>query len=125
MLTSPAENLSLMAGTMVQARPADILLNSEDTDYQAAGLQFKMFHTPGHTLGGICLYAPEEEIVFVGDTLFAGSVGRSDFPGGSHEILIDMICQKLLTLPDQTRVYPGHGRSTTIGIERQSNPFLT
>ena len=125
MLISPAENLSLMAGTMIQARPADILLDSEDTDYEAAGLRFQLFHTPGHTLGGICLYASEENIVFVGDTLFAGSVGRSDFPGGSHQTLIDMICQKLLTLPDQTTVYPGHGPSTTIGIERESNPFLT
>lgn len=124
MLTSPAENLSLMAGVMVQARPAEILLNSEDTYYQAAGLRFKILHTPGHTSGGICLYASDEHILFAGDTLFAGSVGRTDFPGGSHELLIEMIRQKLLILPGQTTVYTGHGPATTIGNEKASNPFL-
>ncbi len=125
MLTSPAENLSLMAGAMIQARPAEILLNSEEGDYTAAGLRFKVLHTPGHTPGGICLYASDKQIVFAGDTLFAGSLGRSDFPGGSHELLTDMIRQKLLILPAQTTVYPGHGPATTIGNEKKFNPFLT
>lgn len=124
MLTSPAENLSLMAGVMVQARPAEILLNSNESDYEAAGLRFKVLHTPGHTPGGICLYASDEDILFAGDTLFAGSIGRSDFPGGSHELLIEMIQQKLLVLPGQTTVYTGHGPTTTIGNEKASNPFL-
>ena len=125
MLTSPVENLSLMAGAMIQARPAEILLNSDRSDYEAAGLQFKILHTPGHTPGGICLYASDEDILFAGDTLFAGSIGRSDFPGGSGELLIDMIRQKLLILPEQTTVYTGHGPATTIGNEKVSNPFLT
>lgn len=125
MLTNPAENLSLMAGVMVQARPAEILLNSEDSYYEAAGLRFKVLHTPGHTPGGICLYASDEQILFAGDTLFAGSVGRSDFPGGNHRTLIEMIRQKLLILPEQTTVYTGHGPATTIGDEKESNPFLT
>ena len=125
MLTSPAENLSLMAGVMVQARPAEVLLESEDNHYQAADLRFKLLHTPGHTPGGICLYASDEQILFAGDTLFAGSVGRSDFPGGDHRTLIEMIRQKLLILPDQTTVYTGHGSTTTIGTEKESNPFLT
>jgi hydroxyacylglutathione hydrolase len=125
MLTNPAENLSLMAGVMVQVRPAEILLNSEDTHYEAVGLRFKILHTPGHTPGGICLYASDEQILFAGDTLFAGSVGRSDFPGGSHELLTQMIRQKLLILPEQTTVYTGHGPATTIGDEIESNPFLT
>ena len=125
MLTSPAENLSLMAGVMVQARPAEILLDSEESDYTAAGLRFKVLHTPGHTPGDICLYASDEDILFAGDTLFAGSIGRSDFPGGSHELLIDMIRQKLLILPGQTTVYTGHGPATTIENEKTSNPFLT
>ncbi|MCD6175120.1 MAG: MBL fold metallo-hydrolase [Planctomycetes bacterium] len=125
MLTSPAENLSLMAGVMVQARSAEIQLNSEEGDYTAAGLRFKVLHTPGHTPGGICLYASEEDILFAGDTLFAGSIGRSDFPGGHHQTLIDMIRQKLLTLPEQTTVYTGHGLATTIGNEKKFNPFLT
>jgi glyoxylase-like metal-dependent hydrolase (beta-lactamase superfamily II) len=71
------------------------------------------------------LYAPDEDIIFVGDTLFSGSIGRTDFPGGNHRILIDMIRQKLLTLPEQTTVYTGHGPNTTIGNEKVSNPFLT
>ncbi|RKY14261.1 MAG: MBL fold metallo-hydrolase [Planctomycetota bacterium] len=125
MLTSPADNLSLMAGGMIQARPAEILLNSEDTDYAAAGLQFRVLHTPGHTPGGICLYAADEEILFAGDTLFSGSIGRSDFPGGNHRILIEMIRKKLLTLPEQTTVYTGHGPATTIENEKKFNPFLT
>ena len=125
MLTNPADNLSLMAGVMVQARPAEVLLNSEDSYYEAAGLRFKVLHTPGHTPGGICLYASDEDILFAGDTLFAGSVGRSDFPGGDHRVLIDMIRQKLLVLPEKTTVYTGHGAATTIGHEKESNPFLT
>jgi glyoxylase-like metal-dependent hydrolase (beta-lactamase superfamily II) len=125
MLTNPADNLSLMAGVMVQARPAEVLLNSEDTYYEAAGLRFKVLHTPGHTPGGICLYASDEDILFAGDTLFAGSVGRSDFPGGNHELLTQMIRQKLLILPEQTTVYTGHGPATIIGNEKESNPFLT
>jgi len=125
MLTNPTENLSLMAGVMVQVRPAEVLLNSEDTYYEAAGLRFKVLHTPGHTPGGICLYASDEDILFAGDTLFAGSVGRSDFPGGNHELLTQMIRQKLLILPEQTAVYTGHGPATTIGNEKESNPFLT
>lgn len=125
MLSNPTENLSLMAGVMVQARPAELLLNSEDTYYEAVGLRFKILHTPGHTPGGICLYASDEQILFAGDTLFAGSVGRSDFPGGNHELLIEMIRQKLLILPAATSVYTGHGPATTIGDEKESNPFLT
>ncbi|MFZ9011964.1 MAG: MBL fold metallo-hydrolase [Anaerohalosphaeraceae bacterium] len=125
MLTNPADNLSLMAGVMVQARPAEVLLDSEDRYYEAAGLRFKVLHTPGHTPGGICLYASDDDILFAGDTLFAGSVGRSDFPGGDHRVLIDMIRQKLLILPETTVVYTGHGAATTIGHEKDSNPFLT
>ena len=125
MLASPADNLSLMAGVMVQTRPAEVLLDSDKMYYQAAGLRFKVLHTPGHTPGGICLYASDEQILFAGDTLFAGSIGRSDFPGGNHRVLIDMIRQKLLTLPEQTTVYTGHGPATTIGNEKKFNPFLT
>ena len=125
MLSNPTENLSLMAGVMVQARPAEVLLNSEDTYYEASGLRFKVLHTPGHTPGGICLYDSDEDILFAGDTLFAGSVGRSDFPGGNHRVLIDMIRKKLLILPVATTVYTGHGPATTIGNEKESNPFLT
>ncbi|MHC4881309.1 MAG: MBL fold metallo-hydrolase [Planctomycetota bacterium] len=125
MLTSPAENLSLMAGSMVQARPAEILLDSEKMYYQAVDLRFQIIHTPGHSPGSICLYSAQDHILFGGDTLFAGSVGRTDFPGGSYELLIEMIQQKLLILPDQTQVYTGHGPATTIENEKKFNPFLT
>ena len=124
MLTNPADNLSLMAGSMVQARPAEVLLDAKKMYYQAADIQFKILHTPGHSPGSICLYSAEDNILFAGDTIFAGSIGRTDFPGGSHEQLIDMIKQKLLILPEETTVYTGHGPATTIGNEKNFNPFL-
>lgn len=124
MLTNPALNLSIMAGTMVQTRPAEVCLKSTDLYYTAAGLRFQILHTPGHTPGGICLYSAKDEVLFAGDTLFAGSVGRTDFPSGSHEALIEGIKNKLLTLPEQTNVYPGHGPTTTLLAEKKHNPFL-
>ncbi|MDE6415736.1 MAG: MBL fold metallo-hydrolase [Duncaniella sp.] len=79
---------------------------------------------PGHTPGGIALYAPESGVVFTGDSLFEGSVGRTDLPGGDHATLIKSIRENLLTLPDDTMVLPGHGDATTIGREKASNPYL-
>ncbi|MHC4288752.1 MAG: MBL fold metallo-hydrolase [Planctomycetota bacterium] len=125
MLGDPMQNLSVMAGGMVQALPAEVVLDSQTTRYEAAGLGFDVLHTPGHTPGGTCLYNAQENVLIAGDTLFAGSIGRSDFPGGSHELLIQSIREKLLILPDSTTVYSGHGPATTIGHEKQFNPFLT
>lgn len=85
----------------------------------------KILHTPGHTEGSLCLYLPAQQLLLAGDTLFAGSVGRTDLPGGDARQLIASIRDRLLTLPDQTVVVPGHGSETTIGEERASNPFLT
>ena len=85
-------------------------------------LQIKVLHTPGHTPGGICLSV--EDQVIVGDTLFAGSIGRTDLPGGNYQQLIASIREQLLPLPDATGVHPGHGPATTIGREKNSNPFL-
>ena len=85
-------------------------------------LSLKVIHTPGHSRGGVCLYTPG--YVFVGDTLFAGSIGRTDFPGGDYHLLIDNIKEKLLTLPDDTVVLPGHGPESTIEREKKHNPFL-
>lgn len=124
MLTSPTHNLSTLAGVMVQARPAETVLTDHQRYFEAAGLHFEIIHTPGHSPGGICLYNSDEGILFSGDTLFAGSVGRSDFPGGDHALLIDRIKHKLLILPEQTRVYPGHGPTTTLRAEKRHNPFL-
>lgn len=123
MLTNPRSNLSAMAGCFFRIPSADVLLEDGDTIEQA-GLKLQVLLTPGHTPGGICLYSKADGVVFVGDTLFAGSVGRTDFPGGSMTQLIHSIKQKLLPLPDQAIVYPGHGPITTIGTERSSNPFF-
>ena len=115
-------NLSAFIGSHAPlSPPADKLV--DDGDEIAIGdLAFKVIHTPGHTPGGICLYM--DGILFSGDTLFAGSIGRADFPGGSHQQLVESIQSKLMILPNDTIVYPGHGPRTTIGSERLGNPFL-
>jgi hydroxyacylglutathione hydrolase len=99
---------------------------------QWGNLQAQVIHTPGHTPGSSCLFLPADARkmtvpapqLFAGDTLFAGSIGRTDLWGGSREKMMDSLVQKILALPDETVVYPGHGLTTTIGEERQSNPFL-
>lgn len=84
----------------------------------------QIMHTPGHTKGGICVYIDDEKVLISGDTLFYGSVGRSDLAGGNHKQLIQGILTKLMVLDDHVTVYPGHGASTSIGFERRKNPFL-
>jgi len=116
LLTDPDANLSGLAGLTFATAPADVLLRDGDV-IEEAGIRLQVLHTPGHTLGGICLYAEPEAIVFGGDTLFADSVGRTDFSGGDMDQLIESIQTKLFTLPDKTAVYPGHGMRTTIGRE--------
>ncbi|MFC1676293.1 MBL fold metallo-hydrolase [Planctomycetota bacterium] len=123
MLAKPTRNLSLFAGTAFKTNPADELLE-DGRIIELAHLKLKVLHTPGHTPGGICLYAENDNIVFVGDTLFADSVGRTDFPKGSMTDLINAIKQKLCTLPDETVVHPGHGPSTTIAREKAHNQYL-
>jgi len=91
---------------------------------QVGNLSSTVIHTPGHTEGSICLYFPEQKTLIAGDTLFAGSIGRTDLPGGSFEKIIRSLHNQLLQLPDETQVVPGHGPMTTIGQERESNPFL-
>ncbi|MFZ3209478.1 MAG: MBL fold metallo-hydrolase [Geobacteraceae bacterium] len=122
--------LSLVAGSAAMygltydnsPRP-DILLE-EGMTVTFGRQTIRIIHTPGHTPGGCCLYIADEGMVLTGDTLFAEGVGRTDFPGGSHENLIESIRGKLLVMPDAIQVYPGHGPATTIGHERRSNPFL-
>ena len=87
-------------------------------------LPAEVLHTPGHTPGSICLLFPEQHLLLAGDTLFAGSIGRTDLPGGDGRQILRSLRDRLLVLPDATRVLPGHGAETTIGEERQSNPFL-
>ena len=88
------------------------------------GLSGQILHTPGHTQGSACLYFPDHSLLLAGDTLFAGSVGRTDLPGGNTRQLIRSIHDHLLTLPDEVAVIPGHGPRTNIGTERETNPFL-
>jgi hydroxyacylglutathione hydrolase len=110
-----------MGGSAEPLSKPDMPLKDSDT-IDVGDLRFTVLHTPGHSRGGISLYG--HGVVFVGDSLFNFSIGRTDFPGCSHQQLIDSINSKLMTLPDDTIVYPGHGPNTTIGAERQYNPFL-
>ncbi len=91
---------------------------------QAGNLVADVLHTPGHTEGSICIYFPAEKKLIAGDTLFAGSIGRTDLPGGSYKKIMQSLHGPVLALPDDTIVVPGHGPLTTIGEERDSNPFL-
>src|SRR5690242_11193802 len=90
----------------------------------AGSLVANVFHTPGHTEGSICLYFPQEKKLIAGDTLFAGSIGRTDLPGGSMDKIMRSLHTQVLALPDEIEVVPGHGPLTTIGEERETNPFL-
>ncbi len=105
--------------------PVEIDVAAKDGDRLAMGVtEFHVLHTPGHTQGSISLYIPSEEKLVAGDTLFLGSIGRTDLPGGDFEQIQRSIHNKLLPLPEQTVVIPGHGENTTIGQEKQFNPFL-
>ncbi|MCD5390691.1 MBL fold metallo-hydrolase [candidate division NPL-UPA2 bacterium] len=121
MLINPLQNLASFAGEVNHSPQADLMLE-DGYEINLGKLSLKVIHTPGHTPGGICLAI--EGKVFTGDTLFAGSVGRTDLPGGSMDSLCRSIREKLLTLPDETIVYPGHGPLSTIGRERENNPFV-
>jgi len=123
MLEEPVSNLSAMTGAAFVTEPADFTLQEGDVIEQA-GIKLSVLHTPGHTPGGISLYSEEQGVVFSGDALFADSVGRTDFPGGSMNQLVKGIKEKLLTLPDETKVYPGHGPATTIAHEKAYNQYL-
>jgi hydroxyacylglutathione hydrolase len=115
------KELALMYGSILQG-DADQTVKDGDIIDICEHISLKVIHTPGHTKGGICLLS--EDTLFTGDTLFAGSVGRSDLPGGSHEELINSIKEKLLPLGDDVKIFPGHGYSSTIGEEKNGNPFL-
>ena len=102
---------------------ADIYLKDQQ-EIDLAGFHIQVFHTPGHTKGGCCYYIADQGIIFVGDTLFAGSIGRTDLPTGSMSQLIRGVKEKLFVLPEETIVCPGHMSETTIGHEKQYNPFF-
>jgi glyoxylase-like metal-dependent hydrolase (beta-lactamase superfamily II) len=124
MLTDPWVNLSAVFGTPVVSPPADRTLTEGET-FEYAGIAFEVRHIPGHSPGHIVfLHKAERCHVFGGDVLFRGSIGRTDFPGGSLELLITGIQEKLLVLPYDTIVYPGHGPVTTTGHEKRTNPYV-
>ena len=117
-LADPDKNLSVQFQGGGLHLKADMLLKDGET-FEAAGYTFQMLHTPGHTPGGCCYYMEQEGVLFSGDTLFHGSRGRTDFPGGSESEIMKSIREKLLKkLPDETAVLPGHNDSTTIGTEK-------
>lgn len=123
LLSDPQLNLSQdLFGYSVSVKP-DVLVNDGE-EIEEAGMKFQVFHTPGHTPGGCCYYQKEEKALFSGDTLFCGSVGRTDFPGGSMTQLVRSVREKLLVLPEDVTVYPGHGEATTIKFEKYNNPYL-
>ncbi|HUG69082.1 MAG TPA: MBL fold metallo-hydrolase [Pirellulaceae bacterium] len=124
-LTSPIENLSRSHGVDLTSPPADELVNEGDV-YSAAGIDLEVYETPGHSIGHVVFVwkAGAPWVVFGGDVLFQGSIGRTDFPDGSFEQLAASIRNKLYSLPDDTIVLPGHGPTTTIGFEKLHNPFV-
>lgn len=121
-LEDPQKNSSWMIGER-RTFSADVFLQSEQ-ELDLAGFHIRVLHTPGHTVGGCCYYLPYEDVVFSGDTLFCTSVGRTDLPTGSMSQLVRSVREKLMSLPDATTVYPGHGELTTIETERMYNPYL-
>jgi len=123
MLKDAKSNLSALSDEPFSTNPADLILE-EGNMIEQAGMKLQVLHTPGHTKGGISLYSKNEAVVFVGDTLFSNSIGRTDFPDGSMTQLVRSIKEKLFILPNETVVYPGHGPATTIGYEKENNPFL-
>ena len=121
MLLDARKNLSAFMGFTLVTKPADIFLHDGET-VSFGQLSFRVIHTPGHSAGGICLYG--ERVLFSGDSLFAESIGRCDFPGASSEQLIQALQEKIMVLPEDTCVYPGHGPATTVGWEQAHNPYL-
>ncbi|MEA3406851.1 MAG: MBL fold metallo-hydrolase [Chloroflexota bacterium] len=123
LLTHPPPIFRTFSPEVPHGLKADNLLHNGDA-LSVGKLSIRVLHTPGHSPGGISLWIPEENAVFCGDTLFREGLGRSDLPGGDHQTLIKNIRDKLLTLPEETQVYPGHGAPTTIAHEMRHNPWI-
>jgi len=123
LLKNPSANVSAMVGHPIVAPEPEHLM-SDEQQIELGGVGFTVMSTPGHTPGGVCLLFDKGNFVVTGDTLFFGSIGRTDLPGGNLGTLLHSIKTKLLVLPDEIVCYPGHGPETTIGSERVNNPFL-
>ena len=122
MLENPNLNQSPGFGVPYSTK-ADLLFSDGD-ELKVGDVTLKFIHTPGHTAGGMCIYVKEAKALFSGDTLFRQSIGRTDFPGGSYKEIMDSIRKKLFLLPDDTNVFPGHMGTTSIGFEKENNPFV-
>lgn len=120
----PDTGLRFTGSRFPEAATPDRLLTTEPETLTLGAITLETLYTPGHAPGHLAFYMPDHSLVFSGDALFAGSIGRTDLLGGDHELLIRMIREKLLTLPDETTVLAGHGQPTTIGRERSTNPWL-
>ncbi|MFC4053197.1 MBL fold metallo-hydrolase [Actinomadura syzygii] len=134
LLTDPAKGLSLgpgqqLFGGLELSEPDEVKELADGSVLELAGLSFTVDHAPGHTPGSVTFRTPETaelpDVMFSGDLLFAGSIGRTDLPGGSYEEILASLSRVCLSLPDETAVLPGHGQQTTIGRERATNPFLS
>lgn len=124
LMRNPSANVSELIGQPIVAPRPDHIVEDEQT-IAIGSLQFSVIATPGHTPGGVCYLDEKANLIFTGDSLFWGSIGRTDLPGGSLNTLLDSIKGKLMKLPDSITCYPGHGPQTTIGAEKSQNPFLT
>ena len=120
-MADPRQNGSVMMGYELALEPEYLLRDGEVL--HVADMDFKVIHTPGHTKGSCCFYQEEEKILFSGDTIFMESVGRTDFPTGNARELIDSVRNKVLTLPADVKIYPGHGPETSVSYEMANNPY--
>ncbi len=121
-LTDPEKNMTLFQGHAYTVNADRFFHDGEQA--KLAGFDIQVLHTPGHTIGSACYYLPEEGVLFSGDTLFRCSVGRTDFPTGSASDICQSVRERLLVLPEETEVYPGHDEGTTIRYEKKHNPFI-
>jgi hydroxyacylglutathione hydrolase len=129
MARHPGEQLKALLGSSMSTDGDDLITTSfldlvDGQTLDIAGLNLDVLHTPGHTPGHCCFYLRDEGVLLSGDQLFQGSIGRTDLPGGSYETLMESMAKRVLPLPDETAVLPGHGPTTTLAAERMLNPFL-
>lgn len=121
------QQMDMQAAWLGVKPPEIVQLDGSADDLVAIGLsnlEAQVLHTPGHTPGSICLHFPADNLLFAGDTLFAGTIGRTDLPGGNTQQILKSLRERLLPLPEETKVIPGHGPTTSMGAERANNPFL-
>ena len=123
-LPGQAKQYATLFGITMNQPPADVEILTEGDVIKFGNTELKVIHVPGHSPGSVAFYGEQDKILIVGDIIFEGSVGRTDLPGGNHDLLISGIREKLMVLDSEVKIYPGHGGSTTVGQEKRTNPFL-